>query len=895
MSIASPMAEGSMLRLTSIPTDNGRTIKGTGGIPSNANSTGTVMRSTSLSNVRAPLTKASEVRQALAQLAIQSTDLDKLLQENLTKAQQSTLTSRQSLSNLGRQTDLITDEARVLARRLKETGLTAERISESVRRLDEESDRIEKAAIWTAKVGDLKASLLSMAAAIEQRDYATATQQCIRALSIDENILHSRFAAIMVPTSEYPDSPPVQLLSMRKMLLQVFIERFQHATEAKDTVEATKFFTMFPQIGWTAEGLAVYAQFARSMVRERGKSIGELLGNSRNNDTALRHAQILTHLFENLASLIDQHQPLVDSHYGQGHFAEGVMPELQEECDRLGKRVCDTWYDERYVRRKLEEAKAYNFTFVASIGTSSSTAAAKRMANVGSRVVSGFNIPGRPGTPQAAVVDDSPQVDTREVDKIVGELAAMAASWGTYKHFLTVRLDSKESRMQFHNSSNGETDDLKDFRKTSFDSRRHSPMSFTDSSKHRISRVQQDGDQDDQQKDLPLSVIKKSQLGVRMDELMQNVYIPLESWFLRCSIEKAHRIDTPDLTARPLITPLLDDVFYLVRLVLARAVSTSNLDVLSTMSRNVRYIIDEDFIQAIVRSLDLVSRTNSGSMVVEGPRKDAASREIRSTFGVYLNVLSTSADYLTRILNELSEENQLRKQYGEKDVAVAASTIQALSVLVPRIRNIVRTHMDLFFSTLLRARIRQLVTESLRDVSYVLNEDDYAMAEEEASSHGGSSIFVRKLTRGWDQVIHAVGYKDLFISDNWEILLRLAIDTLIQAWENWALNVQYSELGALRFDKDVRTISTFLSSQSATGGLRERFGRLTHISYLVNLDEDVSNHDENQASPSPSAIDPSPMEIGNHTIRRNDNDEDSIAWRLSVEEVQQIRKRRVGW
>lgn len=889
MSVAGPIGEGSSLRIASGSKKNGNMDRRSPSI----SGTGTAMRSASTSNVRpAPLTKASEVRQALARLATQSAALDKALEDNLIQAQESTFTSRQALSGLGRQTDLITDEARVLARRLKETGTTAERISESVRRLDEESERVEKAAIWTEKVGDLKASLLSMAAAIEQRDYGTATQQCIRALSIDEDILQSRFAAIMVPTSEYPDPPPVQLLSMRKMLLQVFTERFQQATEAKDTIEATKFFTMFPQIGWTAEGLAVYAQFARSMVRERGKSIGELLGNSRNNESALRHAQILTHLFENLASLIDQHQPLVDSHYGQGYFAEGVMPELQEECDRLGKRVCDTWYDERYVRRKLEEAKSYNFSYVPSIGTTaSSTAAAKRMANVGTRVVSGFNIPGRPGTPstpQNAAADDAPQVDTREVDKIVGELAAMAASWGTYKHFLTVRLDTKETSTP--DVSNGGADDLKDFRRSSLDNRRLSLLPALDPSKRRASQTQQEEEHDKQEKNSPLNVIKKSQLGTKVDELMQNVYVPLESWFLRCSIEKAHRIDTPDLTARPLTTPLLDDVFYLVRLVLARAVSTSNLDILSTMTRNVRYIIDEDFIQAIVRSLDLVSRTNSGSMVVEGPRKDAASREIRSTFGVYLNVLSTSGDYLTRILNELSQEHNLQRQYAEKDVAIASSTIQALSVLVPRIRNIVRTHMDLFFSTLLRARIRQLLSESLRDVSYVLNEDDYAIAEEEASSHGGSSLFVRKLTRGWDQVIHAVGYKDLFTSDNWEVLLRLSIDALVQAWETWSFNVQYSELGALRFDKDVRTVSTFLSSQSATGGLRERFGRLTHISYLVNLDEEVSTND---IDTSIASADQSNVGIGGGNNTRNDDD--NIAWRLSAEEVQQIRKRRVGW
>lgn len=477
-------------------------------------------------------------------------------------------------------------------------------------------------------------------------------------------------------------------------------------------------------------------------------------------------------------------------------------------------------------------------------------------------------------------------MDTREVDKIVGELAAMAARWSTYKRFLSVRLEHREAGLQ---AANATTDgsELKDFRRASLEGRRNSLLAVPS---RRPS--EQPSSHDEVRDSVELKLIQRSQLENRIGDLLESVYIPLESWFLRCSIEKAHRIDTPDLSARPLTTPLLDDVFYLVRLVLARAVSTSNLDVLSTMSRNVRYIIDEDFVQAVVRTLDSISRSSGGSMTVDGPRKDAASREMRTTFSVYLNVLSTSAEYTTRILIELSSEHSLEQQFSGTDIAVAASTIQGLSVLVPRIRNAVRTHMDLLFATLIRPRLRQLLSESLRDVSYVLNEEDYAQAEEESSSHGGSSLFVRRLTRGWENIIHSVGYRDLLTAENWEMLLRLAIDAIVQGWETWAMSVQYSELGALRFDKDVRTVSTFLVSQSATGGLRERFGRLTHISYLVNLDDDADEAHLHASDDAGRQADNHDDGGGGGSVRGTD---DEIAWRLSTAEVRQMRQRRVGW
>lgn len=51
----------------------------------------------------------------------------------------------------------------------------------------------------------------------------------------------------------------------------------------------------------------------------------------------------------------------------------------------------------------------------------------------------------------------------------------------------------------------------------------------------------------------------------------------------------------------------------------------------------------------------------------------------------------------------------------------------------------------------------------------------------------------------------------------------------------------WSQLGAIRFDRDLRAITTYLSSQTAFGDVREKFLRLQQIATLLNLDseEDV--------------------------------------------------------
>lgn len=50
-----------------------------------------------------------------------------------------------------------------------------------------------------------------------------------------------------------------------------------------------------------------------------------------------------------------------------------------------------------------------------------------------------------------------------------------------------------------------------------------------------------------------------------------------------------------------------------------------------------------------------------------------------------------------------------------------------------------------------------------------------------------------------------------------------------------SLSLFSSQLGALRFDRDLRSIANFLSSQTAFGGSREKFIRLQQISTVLNL------------------------------------------------------------
>lgn len=101
---------------------------------------------------------------------------------------------------------------------------------------------------------------------------------------------------------------------------------------------------------------------------------------------------------------------------------------------------------------------------------------------------------------------------------------------------------------------------------------------------------------------------------------------------------QAFRIDQPDLAARPYTSSILDDAFYVLRTVMTRILSTSSLKVVSDMFKMVRTVVEEDYIEVLVGKMENVWRSVSGSMTVDGPRKEAATREMRIVFAVSLSL-----------------------------------------------------------------------------------------------------------------------------------------------------------------------------------------------------------------------------------------------------------------
>lgn len=176
---------------------------------------------------------------------------------------------------------------------------------------------------------------------------------------------------------------------------------------------------------------------------------------SRTSATSPYHfSSLLTPLFEQIAHIISQHQPVVEKYYGQGRMLP-VAEVLQEECDRQACSILENWSEERRMAKKLSDARLHRFTFLSSLssvapsllsqnqsGNSTPLNFANAPLNIKALNASLRQVTSSTSVPQASAATgpEDETVDPREIDAVLTELGQISGRWELYRRFLYSRL-----------------------------------------------------------------------------------------------------------------------------------------------------------------------------------------------------------------------------------------------------------------------------------------------------------------------------------------------------------------------------------------------------------------------------------------------------------------------
>ncbi len=681
---------------------------------------------------------------------------------------------------------------------------TASDLSGRVKLLDLEKTRVEATLGVVEQVAELKACVQGVVGSMgSTQDWEAAAGYLHRASKIPDTVVTGKFAGATVPTLEYPDAPGVTLEKAKEQLCELFLGEFEKAAKEGDGGRVTRFFKLFPLIGRGERGLDVYGRYVCTGVSERARqSLKDATGQQidRRGDQerdAFAYANVLTKLFEHIASIVEGHGGLVGRHYGEGKMVR-VVERLQMEADVQGGIVLDTWGEERAVERRLVDVKACPFSFLVQ----------SFMPQHMNRDINRTNSPAN-----APRMSEDEGVDMREIDGILNETAMMLGRWSLYCRFLAGKCKDPAEPA---------------------DAPLQLPAFLVKSGLHDkiAARLLQ-----------PFNIFTTFFFRRSVEKAFQ---LEEEPAGLSLNPKKPLPGDPPYV-----ISPV-DDIMYIVKTVLERSISTSQRDVIASVVPTVGRVLGSDFVGMIQRKMRDECYPKSA---VQGglPPEDKII-----SFIILISSLDVSNDYIARIIAQQTEAsgpingapNAAPETHSKlnalfpfaHDAVFVENTLSSLKTTFFAKTNELRNEaLTVLFNNVVKPRLRPVLSDTWRDIDYSLSEGELSdlasLNDLDVEDEAFKNVVPNRFEGAWKALMEPL--QRIMTESAYSSLLASTVEYLGKMVEKRVLGYsgKVNGLGGLRLERDIGAIVGCVCKGKAYG-LREGFARVGQMCMLANIDEE---------------------------------------------------------
>ncbi|KAI9263690.1 COG4 transport protein-domain-containing protein [Sporodiniella umbellata] len=474
-----------------------------------------------------------------------------------------------------------------------------------------------------------------------------------------------------------------------------------------------------------------------------------------------------------------------------------VIQRLQEESDKQGIAILDRFLQTRKLESKLVEIQCLMITMLRN-----NAVAANRTS------------PNSLSVPNKTDGDSNPLVDPRQLDVNLYELSLVSQRTILFNGFISERANDEMEKLD------------------------HDEQKLMMKGKESRSYGSN-------------GLLIASGLTKRVKELM-NSYLVIDEYLLKKSIIKAISLGDHDTSMPHTSSTHVDDVFFILKTLLKRSISTSDPELILSTVRSLLKTLEAQYINHFQQKMSTVFTSHETT----GRNSERAIETAKLNYMIILNDLDVSIDYTNRLAKELQSDIARGIWFNEdSDTIRVASAIDKFKGIVDKFSHLLKHGIEQLVNQILKPRIRPLFQESYREVKYVLEEDEYNETDIEER-------FMKRFRNGFGRLIQS--YKRALTENNFSTLMSHLLDFITAQWERIVFQTRFNQYGALRFDKDLRSIIVYLSS--ITEWLpRDKFTRLNQMSIILNFEEPSEIHDlwgSDKSSP--------------------------INWRLTVNEVKKI-------
>ncbi|KAH9281233.1 Conserved oligomeric Golgi complex subunit 4 [Echinococcus granulosus] len=345
----------------------------------------------------------------------------------------------------------------------------------------------------------------------------------------------------------------------------------------------------------------------------------------------------------------------------------------------------------------------------------------------------------------------------------------------------------------------------------------------------------------------------------KISQEIVDAYLPLEQLFLRELVNKAITMDELDESTR--IFRLVDDVFFVVKKCLSRAISSGCADAVCAMFNHTSAVLCDQLIEEaltprtksctssgwIKQAYQLVHKRAGSGNIATG-LLGTANTESASNGSGYTsagNTVDPQTQYLYA-LNSLEAclncliilrdtlEKYIEEVFGLRPKSDLGKLQACLSDLIDSLSRAFQTLIDGGFD-----QLRSVIRPQVNSLTQSFNSVKRDLSEEEFEQYAVNDPWVESLIVGLQSLLKP--FHATLSAGNYEKFLSLLVDEILFRLERFVQQKSYNRYGALQFEKELRCIFNFFSSLS-TFSCREKFARILQISKLLNLEkvEEVS-------------------------------------------------------
>ncbi|KAM8774147.1 conserved oligomeric Golgi complex subunit 4 [Rhynchonycteris naso] len=332
-------------------------------------------------------------------------------------------------------------------------------------------------------------------------------------------------------------------------------------------------------------------------------------------------------------------------------------------------------------------------------------------------------------------------------------------------------------------------------------------------------------------------------LSCTMQELI-GLYITMEEYFMRETVNKAVALDTYE--KGQLTSSMVDDVFYIVKKCIGRALSSSSIDCLCAMINLATTELESDFRDILCNKLrmgfpattlqDIQRGVTSAVNIMHSSLQQGkfdtkgieSTDEAKLSFLVTLNNVEICSENISTLKKTLESDcTKLFSQGigGEQAQAKFDSCLSDLAAVSNKFRDLLQEGLTELNNTAIKPQVQPWINNFL-SVSHNIEEEEF-------NDYEANDPWVQQFILNLEQQM--AEFRASLSPVIYDSLTNLMTSFVAVELERVVLKSTFNRLGGLQFDKELRSLIAYLTTVT-TWTIRDKFARLSQMATVLNLE-----------------------------------------------------------